>query len=120
MRDEVKLIVFSITIFALSYAVSFVYPIPLPVLAILSVFFTLYTLLFNQKLLKAFNDPNKNKFTQVFMGFTSLKILLSLVMMVCFFYFYAHNHLSIGVCAMGYYMAYTVFEVLIWRNKLSS
>jgi hypothetical protein len=120
MRDELKLFIFSVAVFALAYGVSVIFPIPVAVLGTLSVFFTLFTLVFNQRLSKAFHDPNKNKFTQVFLGFTMLKMLLSLVMLICFFYFIKTNHLNIGVCTMGFYLAYTAFEVLIWRKRLSS
>ena len=120
MRDEIKLIIFSGAIFLLAYGISLVYPIPVTALVVLSVFFTLFTLVFNQRLLQAFNDPNKNKFTRVFLGFTSIKMLLSLVLLVSFLYFYKVSRLNIGVCTMGYYLAYTIFEVLIWRTRLSA
>lgn len=120
MRDEGKLVIFSAAFFFLAYGASLIYAIPVAVLAILSLFFTAFTLLFNQRLKKAFADPNKNKFTQVFLAFTSLKMISSLVILVSFLYFFKSHHLNIGVCTMGYYLAYTIFEVLIWRSKLSS
>ncbi len=120
MKDEVKLIIFSVAIFAAAYASSFLFDLPLVLLLLLSFYFTGFTFVLNARLQKALNDENKNKFTQVFMGLTGIKILSSLILLVCFLYMFKANKLHMGICTMSYYMLYTVFEVALWRKKLST
>jgi hypothetical protein len=120
MRDEVKLIIFSVVIFAAAYFSSFLFDLPLALLLLLTFYFTCFSYILNSLLQKAVNDENKNKFTQVFLGLTGIKILSSLILLVCFLYMFKGNKLHIGICTMGYYMLYTVFEVTLWKAKLKS
>jgi len=118
MTDAVKLGIFSALVFLAAYGCSFIYTLPLALLLLLSFYFTAFSWIFNRQLQKAYADQNKNKFTQVFMGFTGIKILTSLVLLVVFLYLFKENKFTIGICTMAYYMLYTVFEVVLWRGKL--
>ena len=120
MSDAVKLLVFSAVTLAAAYGLSFLFPLPFLLLLLLSFYFTAFSFIFNKQLAMAYNNENKNKFTQVFTGLTAIKILTSLILLVCFLYMFKENKLYIGVCTMAYYFAYTVFEVVLWKGKLTS
>ena len=119
MSDGVKLILFSAGVLAAAYGLSFVFELPLFLLLLLTFFFTCYTALLNWQLGKSLNDENKNKFTQVFMGLTGIKIFSSLILLALVLFFTGQNKLHIGICIMSYYMLYTTFEVVLWRGKLT-
>ena len=118
MKDEVKLFIFSSILFAAAYGASSLFPLPFILLLVLSFYFTTFSWLFNSRLQKAYGDANKNKFTQVFMGFTGIKIISALALLVCFLSLFKENKLNIGVFTMAYYMLYTIFEVVLWKGKL--
>jgi hypothetical protein len=120
MSDAAKLLVFSAVVFAAAYGLSFLFPLPLLLLILLTFYFTSFTFIFNKQLVKAYSDENKNKFTQIFMGFTGIKLLSSLVLLVCFLYLFKENRMYIGICTMAFYFAYTTFEVILWKGKLSA
>lgn len=118
MSDEIKLFVFSAIVFAVGYGATYLFPLPFILLLLLSFYFTAYSWIFNKRLQKAYKDENKNKFTQVFVGLTGIKILSSLILLAVFLYLFKEDRLNIGVCVMGYYFFYTAFEVTLWRSKL--
>lgn len=118
MSDEIKLGIFSAGVFGAAYGLSYVFELPLYLLLILTAFFSLFTLLLNMQLRKALHDENKNKFTQLFMGLTGVKIFSSLILLTLALFFIKGNKMHAGICIMSYYMAYTVFEVVLWRGKL--
>ena len=120
MNDKVKLLVFAAGIFIAAYATSLLVELPLYLLILLSGFFTGFTFIFNLQLEKAVKAENKNQFTQVFLGFTGIKMLCSLILLACFLALSNHTKFNIGLCIMAYYMAYTVYEVIHWRGKLKS
>ncbi|MGZ3862034.1 MAG: hypothetical protein ACXVPN_06705 [Bacteroidia bacterium] len=119
MSDKIKLLVFSAVLFGATLLASRVVELPLYLLILLSVFFTVFTWLFNSRLEKAQAHENKNKFTQVFLGFTGVKIFASLILLACVLALSNHHKFNLGICIMTYYMAYTVYEVIHWRSKLS-
>jgi len=118
MSDGIKLLVFSAGVFTAAFSLSFVLELPVFLLLLLTFFLTCFSFLFNWQLTKAFNDENKNKFTQVFMGMTGIKIFSSLIILAMVLFLTKQNKLHIGICIMSYYMLYTVFEVVLWRSKL--
>jgi len=118
MKDQLKLLAFSALILGAALGASVLFPVPFKMLLILSFYFTFFTYLFNLQLQKAYDHENKNKFTQVYMGFTGIKMLSCLVLLVCFLYFFKDNKLNIGIFTMSYYMLYTIFEVILWKGKL--
>lgn len=120
MKDGAKLFIFSAIVFALAYGASYLFPIPFALLLLLAFFFTSYTFIFNSRLQKAYNDENKNKFTFVFMGLTSIKMLSSLLLLAVCLYIFKEPRLNIGVYTLSYYMLYTVFEVALWKAKLKT
>lgn len=120
MSDDAKLFAFSVVILGAAYGLSFVFPLPFLLLALLTFYFTGFSYIFNKQLKKAYDHQNKNKFTQVFTGMTGIKLLTSLILLVAFLYVFKENRLYIGVCTMAYYMAYTTFEVILWKGKLTS
>ena len=118
MGDKLKLLVFAAGIFIATYALSTIVELPLYLLILLTFFFTGFSFIMNQQLEKAVKSENKNQFTQVFLGFTGIKMLSSLILLACMLALTKHDKLNIGVCIMSYYMLYTVFEVVLWRGKL--
>lgn len=120
MNDGVKLGIFSVLIFGAAYGLSFAFSLPLLLLLILSVYFSGFTFLLNRQLSAALQHENKNKFTQVFMGLTGIKIFSSLILLALSLFFFKDNRLYIGICIMCYYMLYTAYEVIFWRSRLAA
>jgi uncharacterized membrane protein len=118
MRDELKLLIFSAVLLAIFFATSVFVPLPWPVLIVLSFFFTTFTFIFNARLKRALNDENKNKFVHVFLGFTGMKMLGSLVLLALILALVKHDRLNTGICVLVYYLLYTIFEVVLWTRKL--
>ena len=118
MSDTLKLIIFGAVVFAAAFASSYIFPLPLLLLLLLSFYFTGFTFILNAALQKALADANKNKFTQLFMGLTGIKMLSSIILLIMFLYFFKDNRLHTGVCIMVFYMLYTIFEVVLWTRKL--
>lgn len=119
MSDKIKLLVFSAVLFIATLLASRIVELPLYLLILLTVFFTAFTLIFNSQLDKAYSAENKNKFTQVFLAMTGMKMFASLILLACVLALSNHDKLNLGICIMTYYMAYTVYEVIHWRSKLS-
>ncbi len=118
MTDTKKLLVFSVILFAVARLALYLFPVHFLLILLLSIYFTGFSWLFNRQLLKAYNDDNKNKFTQVFMGLSGIKIITSLILLLVFMFLFKDNRLYTGIYTMSYYMFYTVFEVAFWRSKL--
>ena len=120
MSDTVKLSIFAVALFAATFAASLIVELPLYLLILLTVFFFSFSMIFNNRLEKALHHENKNQFTQAFLGLTGVKMLLSMVLLACVMAFSKHDKFNIGICIMTYYMLYTIFEVIIWRKKLTN
>ena len=118
MNDKIKLLVFAAGVFIATFAASFIVELPLYLLILLSVFFTAFTFIMNARLEKALQSENKNQFTYTFLGMTGIKMLGSLLVLAITLALSKHDKFNIGVCIMAYYMLYTVFEVIVWREKL--
>ncbi|MGZ3904824.1 MAG: hypothetical protein ACXVC6_14080 [Bacteroidia bacterium] len=119
MSDKIKLLVFSAVLFAATLFASRIIELPLYLPIVLTVFFTAFTLVFNSQLDKAYSAENKNKFTQVFLAMTGMKMFASMILLVYILALSSHDKFNLGVCIMTYYMAYTVYEVIHWRSKLT-
>jgi uncharacterized membrane protein len=120
MSDKVKLLVFAAGVFIATLLASRIVELPLYLLITLTVFFTSFTFVFNARLEMALKDENKNKFTQVFLGFTGIKMLCSLILLACVLALSKGVKFNLGICIMTYYMIYTVYEVIHWRKKLTN
>ncbi len=118
MTDTVKLLIFSVVLFAVAHLAMYLFHVDFLLIILLSIYFTGFSWLFNRQLQKAYDDENKNKFTQVFMGLSGIKILTSLILLVAFLYFFNDHRFNTGIYTMSYYMLYTVYEVIFWRSKL--
>lgn len=118
MSDKLKLLVFAAGVFIATYLLSLSVQLPLYLLITLSVFFTVFSLILNMQLEKALKSENKNQFTQVFLGLTGIKMLVSAILLACVLALSKHDKFNMGICIMIYYMLYTIFEVVVWRRKL--
>ncbi|MFI5142206.1 MAG: hypothetical protein ACHQII_07610, partial [Bacteroidia bacterium] len=79
---------------------------PLFYIILLSVYFMGFSFALNTQLQKALADPNKNKFTNMFLALTALKMFSCLFILLFGLYFIKENRLAIGICTMSYYMLY--------------
>ena len=114
----VKLLVFSLLIFAIAFIAAQKFSIVIYYIVLLSVYFTGFSFILNRQLQSALADKNKNKFTHTFLALTALKMFSCLIILLFGLYFATTSKLELGICTMGYYMLYTTFEVWHWLGKL--
>jgi hypothetical protein len=114
----VKLLAFSVLIFAAAFLAGQKFGISLYYVILLSVFFTGFSFILNKQLQTALQDANKNKFTNSFLALTALKMFSCLFILLFGLYFTKENRLALGICTMSYYMLYTAIEVWHWMGKL--
>ncbi|HTA62603.1 MAG TPA: hypothetical protein VK835_09115 [Bacteroidia bacterium] len=115
---SVKLLAFSVLIFAAAFLAAQKFGIPLFYIVALSGFFTGFSFILNKQLQSAIQHTNKNKFTNSFLALTALKMFSCLFILLFGLYFIKDNRLAIGICTMTYYMLYTALEVWYWMGKL--
>ncbi len=113
-----KLLIFSALISVIVFFMAQTFGISLYYIVLLSVYFTLFSVIFNMRLQASLLSVNKNQFTFTFLGLTGLKMLSCLFILMFGLYFSKSNKLELGICTMSYYMLYTTFEVWHWMNKL--
>jgi hypothetical protein len=115
---SLKLLAFSVFVFASAFLAAQKFGMPLYYIMALTGFFTSFSFILNKQLQAALQDSNKNKFTNSFLALTALKMFSCLFILLFGLYFIKENRLAIGICTMSYYMLYTGLEVWYWMGKL--
>jgi hypothetical protein len=115
-----RLLVFSVISLLLSYSINFFFPqgFKTEQWYLAAIFFTLFGLISLPFISTSIDDPKKNKFVFRFMGMTSLKLFLSLLIIVVFRFTFPENFKGAAIHFLFQYFCFTGFEVFILLREL--